>query len=115
MRCIVRSTILAANEHHTFPFNAGQLRQFAGDCMSAFAVTSVARGVGGRVTHVVRGVLDMNSKHLVSVEALAPVADVVDAIHNGDQVRAVFPTTDRGLHEREFVVVQFEDGIETVE
>ena len=61
------------------------------------------------------GVIDKKSNHWVSPAAVAPVAEVVDAIHNGDQVLALFPTNGGRLPEREFEVVEFDDGTETIE
>jgi hypothetical protein len=69
----------------------------------------------GRVAEVLWGVIDKESSHWVSPTALAPVAEVVEAIHNGDQVLALFPTSIGRLSEREFEVVEFDDGIETIE
>ena len=97
------------------PGRAEKARPFAIDFMSAFAVSRIELDVDGRVTKVVWGVIDRKSMRWVSAEALAPVADVVEAIHKGDQVLAVLPGRDSGLPEREFVVVEFDDGTETIE
>ena len=89
--------------------------QFAIDFMSAFAVSKIRLDVDGRVTQVVWGIIDRKSMRWVSAEALIPVADVAEAIHKEDQVLAVFPGRDNGLPKREFVVVEFDDGTETIE
>jgi hypothetical protein len=83
--------------------------------MSVFAVSKVRLTNDGRVTDVLWGVIDKKSNHWVSPAALAPVAEVVEAIHNGDRVLAFFPSNDGRLPEREFEVVEFDDGTETIE
>ena len=90
-------------------------RQLLRDAVSAFAVSKVRLDVDGRVTDVLWAVIDKKSNHWVSPAALAPVAEVVEAIHNGDQVLALFPTNGGRLPEREFEVVEFDDGTETIE
>ena len=90
-------------------------RLFERDFMSAFAVSKIDLDTDGRVTQVLWGVIDKKSNRWVSAEELAPVADVVAAIQNGDQVLAIFPPTAGGLPEREFVVVEFDDGTETID
>jgi hypothetical protein len=67
------------------------------------------------VTEVLWGVIDQKSNHWVSPAELAPVAELVEAVHNGDQVLALFPANDGRLPEREFGVVEFDDGTETIE
>ena len=88
---------------------------FARDFMSAFAVSKIDLDTDGRVTRVLWGVIDKTSNRWVSDEELAPVAEVVAAIQSGDQVLAIFPPTAGRLPEREFVVVEFDDGTETIE
>jgi hypothetical protein len=96
-------------------YQGAKARELLQDPMSVFAVSKVRLDVDGRVTDVLWGVIDKKSNHWVSPAALAPVAEVVEAIHNGDQVLALFPTNDGRLPEREFEVVEFDDGTETIE
>lgn len=97
------------------PYQGARARELLQEPMSVFAVSKVRLDVDGRVTDVLWGVIDKKSNHWVSPAALAPVAQVVDAIHNGDQVIALFPTNGGRLPEREFEVVEFDDGTETIE
>ena len=98
------------------PYQGAKTRELLQDPMSVFAVSKVRLDVDGRVTDVLWGVIiDKKSNHWVSPAALAPVAEVVEAIHNGDQVLALFPTNGGRLPEREFEVVEFDDGTETIE
>jgi len=96
-------------------YQGAKAREVLPDSPSVFAVSKVRLDVDGRVTDVLWGVIDKKSNHWVSPAALAPVAEVVEAIHNGDQVLALFPTNGRRLPERMFEVVDFDDGTETIE
>ena len=97
------------------PYQGAKAHSLLKDPVSVFAVSKVRLDVDGRVTDVLWGVIDRNSNHWVSAAAQATVADVVEAIHNGDQVLALFPTNEGRLPDREFVVVEFDDGTETIE
>lgn len=97
------------------PYEGARARELLQNPMSVLAVSKVRLDVDGRVTDVLWGVIDRKSNHWVSFAALAPVAEVVDAIHNGDQVIALFPTNGGRMPEREFEVVEFDDGTETIE
>ena len=78
--------------------------------MSVFAVSKVRTNGEGYVTDVFWGVVDTKSNRWVSPEVEAPVVEVLDAIHNGDQVVALFPATHGHLPERQFVVMQHAGG-----
>ena len=47
-------------------------------------------------------------------EVRAPVSDVVNAIHRGDQVFALFPSAHGHLPDRRFMTVSYDNGWETV-
>jgi hypothetical protein len=110
---------LKVNIHHAkdipMPYQGARARELLRDPMSVFAVSKVRLDADGHVTDVLWGVIDKKSNHWVSPAALASVAEVVEAIHNGDQVLALFPTNEGRLPEREFEVVEFDDGSETIE
>ena len=95
-------------------YQGARARELLPDSMSVFAVSKVRLDADGRVTDVLWGVIDRKSNHWVSPAALAPVAEVVEAIRNGDHVLALFPTNSGRLVEREFEVVEFDDGSETI-
>ncbi|MBC7703204.1 MAG: hypothetical protein H7274_04555 [Rhodoferax sp.] len=78
--------------------------------MSVFAVSKVRTNGEGYVTAVFWGVVDTKSNRWVSPEVEAPVVEVLDAIHNGDQVVALFPATHGHLPERQFVVMEHAGG-----
>ena len=82
--------------------------------MQVYAVSKVRLDKDGRVAAVLWGQVDTRTNHWASPEVVAPVKDVVAAIHAGDQVFALFPTTHGHLPERRFIVVRYDSGWETV-
>jgi hypothetical protein len=79
-----------------------------------FEVSKIRRAADGRVSHVLWAEIDAPSDHDVSLRVLAPVAEVIEAIHGGARVAAVFVQPDSRKPERFFVVVEHEDGRETI-
>jgi hypothetical protein len=112
--------VVAGPKHTNSSKGAGMIYQGARasdlqrDSGSVFAVSKVRIDRDGRITEVLWGVIDKKSNHWVSPAALAPVEVVVEAIHNGDHVLALFPTNGGRLPEREFEVVEFDDGTGTI-
>ena len=82
--------------------------------MKTFAVTKVRLDADGRVTDVLWGAVDTVANAWVSAERVAPVSDVVRAIHAGAQVFALFPSTHGHLPDRRFRVVDYDSGWETI-
>lgn len=81
----------------------------------AFEVSKIRLAADGRISHVLWAEIDARSDHDVSVRAVVPVADAVDAIHGGAQVAALFLQPRSPLPERNFVVVEHKDGRETID
>lgn len=79
-----------------------------------FAVSKVGLDPDGRITHVQWGQVDTAANLWVGDEAVAPVADAVAALRAGDQVFALFATTDGHLPGRQFTSVDYEDGRQTI-
>jgi len=81
-----------------------------------FEVAKVRIGADGHVTDVLWGEVDASTDHSVAALVEASAADVVDAIHDGAQVMAVFSasTAHQSSHrpERAFVIVKHADGRE---
>ena len=82
--------------------------------MTVFAVSRVGLDHDGRVTSVLWGKVNTKSNEWLSPEVVAPVLDVVKAIHSGDDVFALFPSTHGHLPDRRFIVVDYDNGWETV-
>jgi hypothetical protein len=82
--------------------------------MKVFAVSKVGLDKDGRVIRVYWGEVDTHRNDWAEPEGVAPVADVVRAIHDGHQVFALFPSTHGHLPDRRFIVVDYDNGWETV-
>ena len=82
--------------------------------MNVFAVSKVRLDPDGRVVAVQWGRVDTHANSWATPEATAPVREVVEAIHAGDQVFALFPSTHGHLPDRQFVVVDYDNGWETI-
>ncbi len=79
-----------------------------------FAVSKVRFAAQGQVSHVLWAEVNSRTDHDVSPLAVAPVADVIDAMHGGARVAALFPRQGGRRPERFFVVTQHEDGTEAI-
>jgi hypothetical protein len=79
-----------------------------------FEVSKVRIGPDGQVVDVLWGELEPEANRPVGEPVRAPVAEVVDAIHEGARVVAVFTATKPLRPERDFLVMQTEDGRECI-
>lgn len=82
--------------------------------MNVFAVSKVRLDDDGRVVDVYWGRVDTHRNDWADPETVAPVEDVVHAIHGGAQVFALFPSEHGHLPDRRFMVVDYDNGWETV-
>lgn len=89
-------------------------RAVASESRHIFAVSKVRIGADGRVSDVLWTEVDGKSDHDVGARVVAPVSDVVDAIHDGAQVVARFYSSKGQLPPRAFVIVGHEDGRECI-
>jgi hypothetical protein len=80
----------------------------------AFEVSRVAVGPDGTISRVLWSEVGAKSDADVGARVLASVSEVLDAIHAGARVAAVFEGRDEPLPERIFVVVEHEDGHESL-
>lgn len=88
-------------------------RPIASEEAKFFAVSKVRIGSDGHISDVLWNEVNAGTDKNVGIGVIAPVAEVVDAIHDGAQVSAVFPTAHR-LPERMFVIVVHESGKECI-
>jgi len=99
-------------------YQGARARPLATENGRLFEVSKVRIGADGHVSAVLWGELDANSDQHVGVLVVAPSADVVDAIHDGAQVAAVFASTEasgpKHLPMRMFAIVEHEDGRECI-
>jgi hypothetical protein len=79
-----------------------------------FAVSKVRLGASGEVTAVLWGEINAKSNLDVGRPVVVPVGDVIDAIHDGAHVSAVFPARPGSLPDQRIEVVEHPDGIETI-
>jgi len=82
--------------------------------MKVFAVSKVRLDADGRITHVYWGEVNIRKNDWAAPETIVPVADAVRAIHDGDPVFALFPSTHGHLPDRRFIVVDYDSGWETI-
>jgi hypothetical protein len=82
--------------------------------MRTFAVSKVELDTGGRVIAVLWGKVDTGKNAWASTEVVVPVSVVVHAVLAGDKVFALFPSTHGHLPDRQFVVVDYDDGRQTI-
>lgn len=90
------------------------VQPLATDPVTFYAVSQLRLGAHERVTAVVWGQVDPVSNRWTTGETLAPVSDVVMAIHNGDPVFALFPGAAGHAPQRRFVAVAHDDGEESI-
>jgi hypothetical protein len=95
-------------------YQGERAREIATEKGRVFEVSKVRLGADGHVSEVLWGEVDAASDHEVGPRVLAPAAELVDAIHDGAQVVAVFPPSKRRLPERAFVIALHEDGRECI-
>jgi len=84
------------------------------DPLTVYAVSKLRLNGEGLVTEVLWGQVDTEKNGWATDEAVAPVQDVVEAIHHGDAVFALFPTDLGHLPERRFIVVEHDNGWESI-
>lgn len=82
--------------------------------MTVFAVSKVRLDKDGRVIAVLWGRVDTHSNDWAEPESVATVDAVVAALHAGNQVFALFPSTHGHLPERRFRVVDYDNGWESI-
>ena len=95
-------------------YQGERARLMTSESRRIFAVSKVRIGADGRVTDVLWTEVDGKSDQDVGAHVVAPVADVVDAMHDGAQVLARFSTPTGQLPRRPFVIVAHEDGKEWI-
>ena len=82
--------------------------------MTVFAVSKVRLDKDGRVIAVLWGRVDTHTNDWAEPERVATVDAVVAALHAGDQVFALFPSTHGHLPDRRFRVVDYDNGWESI-
>jgi hypothetical protein len=81
---------------------------------NVFAVSKVRLDQDGRVIAVFWGRVNTETNQWATPEVVAPVSVVVETLHARDRVFALFPTTHGHLPDRQFRVVGYDNGWETI-
>ena len=99
-------------------YQGERARAMASEKGRCFEVSKVRIGTDGHVSEVLWSEVGGGSDRDVGARVLASAAEVVDAIHDGAQVAAIFPASDAGhpkhRPERVFVIVEHGDGRECI-
>ena len=80
-----------------------------------FQVSKIHLNSEGRATQVLWREVNAKSNGAMGAPVVVPVADVVDAIHDGAHVSATLAPPHRTLPERVFEVLQLQGGFETID
>lgn len=91
-------------------YQGARAREPVNEKARIFEVSKVRLGADGHISEVLWGAVDAASGHDLGPRAMATVAEVVEAIHDGAEVLAVFAASAQRLPERPFVVTPREDG-----
>jgi hypothetical protein len=94
-------------------YQGERARPMATEKGRCFEVSKVRIGPDGHVSDVLWAEVDAGSDRVVGARVVATAAEVVDALHDGAEVAAVFPP-EAPRPERAFVVVLHNDGRECV-
>jgi len=99
-------------------YQGERARAMASEQGRCFEVSKVRIGADGHVSDVLWSEVGAGSNRDVGTRVLASSAEVVDAIHDGAQVAAIFQASeaDQPKHrpERVFVIVEHGDGRECI-
>lgn len=89
-------------------------RKPSGSRIKTFAVSKVRLDPAGRITAVFWGQVDTAQNDWATPEVETPVAAVVDVLHAGNQVFALFPSLHGHLPDRRFVVADYDGDRKTI-
>jgi hypothetical protein len=95
-------------------YQGARARPMASESGRVFEVSRVAIGPDGRISRVLWSEVGAKSDADVGARFVVAAADVVDAIHAGARVAAVFEGRGEPLPERILVVVEHDDGQESL-
>ena len=99
-------------------YQGERARALASERGRCFEVSKVRIGADGHVSEVLWSKVGGGLDRDVGKRVLASAGEVIDAIHDGAQVAAIFPASeaDHPKHrpERAFVIVEHEDGRECI-
>ena len=95
-------------------YQGAKARPLDGETNRFFSISKIRLDPAGWPTHVLWGEVNAGSDLDVGAQRVAPVADVVDALHDGAEVAAVFLPPRVHAPEHLLVVTERLDGSETI-
>ena len=96
-------------------YQGARARSETDETRHVFAISKVRLKEAGSVTEVLWAEINARSNLDIGVSVVVPVADVIDAIHDGAQVSAVFPARFGAMPDYTFEVIEFTNGMETID
>ena len=96
-------------------YQGARARSEADETRRVFAVSKVRLNEVGSVTDVLWAEINAKSNLDIGASVVVPVADVIDAIHDGAQVSAVLPVQFGAMPDHAFEVIEFTNGLETID
>jgi hypothetical protein len=96
-------------------YQGARARSEADETRRVFTVSKVRLNDVGSVIDVLWAEINAKSNLDIGESVVVPVADVIDAIHDGAQVSAVFPARFGALPDYAFEVIEFTNGLETIQ
>jgi hypothetical protein len=112
-RCHLGSIFEICKGDSAMTYQGERARPIASEDARVFAVSKVRIGPDGHVSDVLWAEVNAGSDLDVGAPVVATAAEVVDAIHDGAQVEAVFSAKER-FPERAFVIALQENGTECI-
>jgi hypothetical protein len=95
-------------------YQGERARSMNNENQRVFEVSKVRIAPDGHVSDVLWTEVNGKSDQAVGARVVAPASEVVDAIHDGAQVVALFLSSTGQLPERAFVIFKHEDGRECI-
>ena len=95
-------------------YQGARARPLASEAGRVFEVSRLRFAADGRISAVGWIEVDPKTDRSEAARAEAPLADVLDALHDGADVVAVFPGAPGHRTSRRFVAVEHEDGSESI-
>lgn len=95
-------------------YQGARARPEPSEVKRVFNVSKIRLSQSGSITEVLWSEVNTKSNLDVSTRVVVPVADVVDAIHDGAQIVAIMPAHRALPYECVFEVIEHADGSETI-
>ena len=101
--------------HHTMTYQGARARPIDSEEKRFFSVSKIHLNAAGLATHVLWSEVNRKSNNDVGTPVVVPVADVIDAIHDGAHVAAILLPPHTHSPEHAFEVITLWNGEETID